>query len=76
VSFAAITLCVASQQVFVVVSIYFIIDSVRKFFDTPLYIWCDSSTVSAYHPRHCYLAHSFQLPEYMDMSQNQSHNIM
>jgi hypothetical protein len=30
VSFATITLCVASQQVFFVVSIYFIIDSVQK----------------------------------------------
>jgi hypothetical protein len=30
VSFAAITLCVASQLVYIVVSIYFVIDSVRK----------------------------------------------
>jgi hypothetical protein len=35
VSFAAITLCVASQRVFIVVRVYFVIDSVRKFFDTP-----------------------------------------
>jgi hypothetical protein len=35
VSFAAITLCVASQCVFVVV--YFVIDSVRKLLDTPSY---------------------------------------
>jgi hypothetical protein len=35
VSFAAITLCVASQQVFVVVVVvYFVIDSVRKLLDT------------------------------------------
>jgi uncharacterized membrane protein len=33
VNFAAITLCVASQQVFIVV--YFVMDSVRKFLDTP-----------------------------------------
>jgi hypothetical protein len=33
VSFAAITLCVASQRVFIVV-VYFVIDSVRKFLDT------------------------------------------
>jgi hypothetical protein len=38
VSFAAITLCVASQRVFVVVSVYFVIDSVRKLLDTPSYI--------------------------------------
>jgi hypothetical protein len=33
VSFAAI----ASQRVFVVVSVYFVIDSVRKLLDTPSY---------------------------------------
>jgi hypothetical protein len=41
VSFATITLCVASQRVFVVVVVvvvaYFIIDSVRKLLDTPWY---------------------------------------
>jgi hypothetical protein len=34
-SFVAITLCVASQRVFVVV--YFVIGSVRKLLDTPSY---------------------------------------
>jgi hypothetical protein len=37
VSFVVITLCVASQRVFIVVSVYFIIDSVRKLLDTPSY---------------------------------------
>jgi hypothetical protein len=37
VSFAAITLRVASQRVFIVVSVYFVIDSVRKLLDTPSY---------------------------------------
>jgi hypothetical protein len=37
-SFAAITLCVASQRVFIVVSVYFLIDSVRKRLDTPSYL--------------------------------------
>jgi hypothetical protein len=37
VCFAAITLYVASQQVFVVVSVNFVIDSVRKLLDTPSY---------------------------------------
>jgi hypothetical protein len=37
VSFAAITLCVPSQRVFVVV-VYFVIDSVRKLSDIPSYI--------------------------------------
>jgi hypothetical protein len=36
VSSAAITLCVASQLVFIV-DVYFVIDSVRKLFDTPSY---------------------------------------
>jgi hypothetical protein len=35
VSFATITLCVASQRVFIVVSVYFVIDSVRKLLDIP-----------------------------------------
>jgi len=42
VSFATITLCVASQRVFVVVVVvvvvYFVIDSVRKLLDTPSYV--------------------------------------
>jgi hypothetical protein len=37
VSFATITLCVASQQVLVVVSVYFIIDSVWKILGIPLH---------------------------------------
>jgi hypothetical protein len=37
VSFVAITLCVASEQVFIVVVAYFVIDSVRKLLDTPSY---------------------------------------
>jgi hypothetical protein len=37
VSFAAITLCVASQRVFVVV--YFVIESVRKLLDTLSYVY-------------------------------------
>jgi len=36
VSFAAITLCVTSQQVFVVV--YLVIDLVQKLLDTPSYM--------------------------------------
>jgi hypothetical protein len=36
-SFAAITLCAASQRVVNVVGIYFVIDSVRKRLDIPSY---------------------------------------
>jgi hypothetical protein len=38
-SFAAITLCVASQRVFIVLAVvvYFVIDAVRKLLDTPSY---------------------------------------
>jgi hypothetical protein len=39
VSFAAIILYVASQRMFIVVSIYFLIDSVRKLLDTPSYVY-------------------------------------
>jgi hypothetical protein len=38
VSFAAITFCVASQRVFIVAVVYFVIDLVRKLLNTPLYI--------------------------------------
>jgi hypothetical protein len=41
VSFAAITLCVDYQRVFIVVSLYFVIDSVRKLLDTLLYVLPD-----------------------------------
>jgi hypothetical protein len=37
VSFASVTLCVASQRVFIVVNIYFVIYSVRKLLDTHSY---------------------------------------
>jgi hypothetical protein len=49
VSFAAITLCVASQLVLIVVSVYFVIDSVRKLLDTPSYE--DEIKVSLYEYR-------------------------
>jgi hypothetical protein len=38
VSFAAIILCAASQRVIPKASVYVVIDSVRKLFDTPSYI--------------------------------------
>jgi uncharacterized membrane protein len=38
VSFAAITLCVASQRVFIAIVVYFVIDSVRKLLDTLSYL--------------------------------------
>jgi hypothetical protein len=37
VSFSAITLCIASQRVIPKVSVYFVIDSVRKLLDTTSY---------------------------------------
>jgi hypothetical protein len=39
-SFAAITLCVASQRVLIVVCLHFVIDSVRKLLDIPSYGAC------------------------------------
>jgi hypothetical protein len=47
VSFAATTLCVASQRVFIVVSVYFVIDSVRKLLDTPWYyeLWVENGVI-------------------------------
>jgi hypothetical protein len=46
VSFDAITLCVASQQVFIVISVYFIIESVLKLLDKPSHTSRDSLSVS------------------------------
>jgi hypothetical protein len=50
VCFAAITLCVASQRVFIVVgAIYFVIDSVRKLLDIPLYsYWYGRECITCY----------------------------
>jgi hypothetical protein len=39
VTFAAITLCVASQRLFSVVNVYFVIDSVRKILDKPFFFF-------------------------------------
>jgi len=35
VSVASIIICVASERVFIVVSIHFVIESIRKLLDTP-----------------------------------------
>jgi hypothetical protein len=37
VSFAALNLCVASQQVFIFVVVYFVTESIQKLLDTPSY---------------------------------------
>jgi hypothetical protein len=50
VGFAAITPCVASRPVFIVVFVYFVIDSVRKLLDTPSQI-----STSIYTPFHDFL---------------------
>jgi hypothetical protein len=49
VSFAAITLCVASQRVFFFV-VYFVIDSVRELLDTPSYYAVGDSTSAGFFP--------------------------
>jgi hypothetical protein len=40
VNFAVITLCVASQRVFIVVSVYFVTDSFWELLDTPSCVQC------------------------------------
>jgi hypothetical protein len=54
VSFGAITPCVASQRVCIVVSVYFVIDSVRKLLDTPSYTACH--LCCSYHHHHRFLS--------------------
>jgi hypothetical protein len=44
VSVAAIILCVASERVFTVVSVYFVINSIRKLLVTPSYYECKFET--------------------------------
>jgi hypothetical protein len=48
VTFATITLCVASQRVFIVV-VYFVIASVRKLLDTHSYLWTISYRILYMH---------------------------
>jgi hypothetical protein len=48
VSFAAITLCVASQRGFIVAVVYFVIDAVRKLLDTPSYLLLNLLTVDCF----------------------------
>jgi hypothetical protein len=47
VSFASITLCVASQRLFIVAVVYFVIDSVRKRLDTHSYLAQDRDKLKA-----------------------------
>jgi hypothetical protein len=54
-SFATITLCVASQWVFIVVSIYFIINSVWKLLGTPSYFYSGFSKLCMFLPTHCHI---------------------
>jgi hypothetical protein len=49
VSFVAITLCVASERVFIIVVVYFVIDSVRKVLDTPSYFYFSLNFVARLH---------------------------
>jgi len=55
VSFADITICIGSQRVFIVVSIYFIIDAVRKLLVTPSYMLFFSFSLRATYPVHLIL---------------------
>jgi hypothetical protein len=45
-SCAAIILCVATERVFIVVSLYFVIDSVRKLLDTSAYTVASAQATS------------------------------
>jgi hypothetical protein len=53
VSFTAITLCVVSQHIFIIV-VYIIIDSVRKLLDKPSYLKVRKNTEAPnYHTKEC-----------------------
>jgi len=53
-SFAIITLCAASQQVFIFV-VHFVIDLVWKLFDTPSYIYILNGTCNIFNFLNCWL---------------------
>jgi len=59
VSFAVVTLCVASQRVFIVV--YFVIDSIRKLLDTPSYMHFFFQYYNSCLKRLCIESSSFEL---------------
>jgi hypothetical protein len=65
-SFPAITLCVASQRVFIVDDVYFVIDSVRKILDIHSYA-CLKHVVSEFREFHfrtvyvCLFVHPYNL---------------
>jgi hypothetical protein len=75
VSFAAITLCVASQRVFIVVSVYFVIDSVRKLLGTHSYKETSTPTCPAL-LRELYLNGNFSFTRGNPMLCLQLHNIL
>jgi hypothetical protein len=58
VTFAATGLCVASQWVFIVVSIHFIINSVQKLLDTPWCIYTGGYKISHYDKIYLWLVSS------------------
>jgi hypothetical protein len=62
VSFAAITLCVASERVFIVVA-YFVIDSFRKLLDTHSYIRASDPAATGISPIICFTSCMFESAE-------------
>jgi hypothetical protein len=63
VSFAAITLCVASQRVLIFLIVYFVIDSVRKIVYTPSYIQTTFKFLPTFQRR--YLISWISLPSFL-----------
>jgi hypothetical protein len=63
VSFVAITLCVASQRVCIVVSVYFVINSARNLFDTLSYVLTHNCLLSF--PLSGVLKHTFLFTMYV-----------
>jgi len=69
VSFAAITLCIPFQRVFIVASLYFVIDSVRILLDTPRGMYIQNIAITLF----CYRSWQFsknclQVDPYFAMS--------
>jgi hypothetical protein len=68
VNFAAITLCVASQWVFLVLVVYFVINSVRKLLGTPPYVFDALSSEPKSELAQCCLMKSVTQGSHIDVS--------
>jgi hypothetical protein len=64
VSFAAVTLCVASQRVFIVVSIYFVMTQSGSFWIHPRRLWVYQQFKACWMLLHCFIGRDFTISNF------------